>query len=468
MNKLYKSRSQGFNINKTIKLRTTKKDFENNPALSQLIKNEKRIKLEPLTNIKSYIIPKINIRNEKKLNLIKSINSFKHIYQNYCKSNLLNDIKKIHKENKKFDVDYTEFKNRKLNNYSQNLDIFAELKEKYNERNFKIPNISSNKSIFNPNVLILKDSDLYKYIDLNLGIFNKKKSKSLNYLEKIKKEVEDLKNERNSNKFFDFYFNKYKRKEQLSFEKNKNLSSPKLEIEQSKQEILKTRNTYNNLSNIDDFFYEKHNNYNSIFEKLIFQKKISRNQQNENNIENSTTCDKISCPTLYNKLKKKTNTTDGTNDEENKTKNNVSQFIKLFPSYFANRIVSHTSDTKKIVLKFKTPLEKLYNKVSSSDNQLKFDKTIKRYLKNRGLNTCNDVSAREICKDFSNLKIKLFKKDFFNKDYELRKMNSNDNNLNLTPKQINKLNQIKAIKNELNNSKNKMVEIFCNYANNDN
>lgn len=175
MNKLYKSRSQGLNINKTIKLRTTKKDFENNPALSQLIKNEKRIKLEPLTNIKSYIIPKINIRNEKKLNLIKSINSFKHIYQNYCKSNLLNDIKKIHKENKKFDVDYTEFKNRKLNNYSQNLDIFAELKEKYNERNFKIPNISSNKSIFNPNVLILKDSDLYKYIDLNLGIFNKKK-----------------------------------------------------------------------------------------------------------------------------------------------------------------------------------------------------------------------------------------------------------------------------------------------------
>ena len=204
MNKLYKSRSQGFNINKTIKLRTTKKDFENNPALPQLIKNEKRIKLEPLTNIKSYIIPKINIRNEKKLNLIKSINSFKHIYQNYCKSNLLNDIKKIYKENKKFDVDYTEFKNRKLNNYSQNLDVFAELKEKYNERNFKIPNISSNKSIFNPNVLILKDSDLYKYIDLNLGIFNKKKSKSLNYLEKIKKEVEDLKNERNSNKFFDF------------------------------------------------------------------------------------------------------------------------------------------------------------------------------------------------------------------------------------------------------------------------
>ena len=127
-------------------------------------------------------------------------------------------------------------------------------------------------------------------------------------------------------------------------------------------------------------------------------------------------------------------------------------------------LISNTSNTKKIILKFKTPLEKLYNKVSSSDNQLKFNKTIKRYLKNRGLNTCNDVSAREICKDFSNLKIKLFKKDFFNKDYELRKMNANDNNLNLTPKQINKLNKIKAIKNELHNSKNKMVEIFCNYA----
>ena len=61
----------------------------------------------------------------------------------------------------------------------------------------------------------------------------------------------------------------------------------------------------------------------------------------------------------------------------------------------------------------------------------------------------------------------LFKKDFFIKDYELRKMNANDCNLNLTPKQINKLKKIKDIKNQLLNSENKMVEIFCNYAKND-
>ena len=46
-------------------------------------------------------------------------------------------------------------------------------------------------------------------------------------------------------------------------------------------------------------------------------------------------------------------------------------------------------------------------------------------------------------------------------------MNVDDEYLNLTPKQINKLKKIKDIKNQLLNSENKMVEIFCNYAKND-
>ncbi len=175
MKTLNKSRSQNYNINKNIKLRTTKKDIEKYPALSQLIEHEKRIRLEPLTNLKSNIIPNIKIRNEKKSNLIKSVISFRNIFQNYSKLDLLNDIQKIHEENKKFDKEYIEFKKRKLNNYSQKLDAFAEIKAKYKERNIKIPNISSNKSIFNPNVLILKDSDLYRYIDFNLKSFQKKK-----------------------------------------------------------------------------------------------------------------------------------------------------------------------------------------------------------------------------------------------------------------------------------------------------
>ena len=175
MKTLNKSRSQKYNINKNIKLRTTKKDIEKYPALSQLIEHEKRIRLEPLTNLKSNIIPNIKIRNEKKSNLIKSVISFRNVFQNYSKLDLFNDIQKIHEENNKFDKEYIEFKKRKLNNYSQKLDVFAEIKAKYKERNIKIPNISSNKSIFNPNVLILKDSDLYRYIDFNLKSFQKKK-----------------------------------------------------------------------------------------------------------------------------------------------------------------------------------------------------------------------------------------------------------------------------------------------------
>ena len=471
MKTLNKSRSQKYNINKNIKLRTTKKDIEKYPALSQLIEHEKRIRLEPLTNLKSNIIPNIKIRNEKKSNLIKSVISFRNVFQNYSKLDLFNDIQKIHEENNKFDKEYIEFKKRKLNNYSQKLDVFAEIKAKYKERNIKIPNISSNKSIFNPNVLILKDSDLYRYIDFNLKSFQKKKSKSLNYLDKIKKEVENIKNGNIKNNIIEIYVNKLRKKEKKRYESEKKFSCPSLEIENSKLEISKTKNTYKNLSNIDEFFGEKYNNSDSLFEKLFFQKKISRNNlisQNENNnIENETTCEKNSYRSLVKKLTKKTATTDGISDEEEKKKDNITNFIKLFPSQYANRIHNNTSNTKKIILKFKTPLEKLYNKISSCDNKLKFNKTIKNYLKNRGINTSNDVSAREICKEFSDLKIRLFKKDFFNKDYELRKMNVDDEYLNLTPKQINKLKKIKDIKNQLLNSENKMVEIFCNYAKND-
>ena len=471
MKTLNKSRSQKFNIYKNIKHRITKKDIENYPALSQLIEHEKRIRLEPLTNLKSNIIPNVKIRNEKKSNLIKSVISFRNIFQNYSKLNLFNDIQKIHEENNKFDKEYIEFKKRKLNNYSQKLDVFAEIKAKYKERNIKIPNISSNKSIFNPNVLILKDSDLYRYIDFNLKSFQKKKSKSLNYLDKIKKEVENIKNGNNKNNIIEIYVNKFRKKEKKRFESQKKFSSPSLEIENSKLEISKTKNTYKNLSNIDEFFGEKYNNSDSLFEKLFFKNKISRNNlisQNENNnIENETTCEKNSYRSLVKKLTKKTATTDGISDEEEKKKDNITNFIKLFPSQYVNRIHNNTSNTKKIILKFITPLERLYNKISSSDNQLKFNKTIKNYLKNRGINTSNDVSAREICKEFSDLKIRLFKKDFFNKDYELRKMNVDDEYLNLTPKQINKLKKIKDIKNQLLNSENKMVEIFCNYAKND-
>jgi hypothetical protein len=94
-------------------------------------------------------------------------------------------------------------------------------------------------------------------------------------------------------------------------------------------------------------------------------------------------------------------------DEEEKSENKVKQFIKLFPSHLYKRLIGTTSDTRKIILRFKSPLEKLYEKVSATDDQLKFNKKIKNYLKNRGLDISDDVSVKEICKQINNTKIKI-------------------------------------------------------------
>ena len=53
--------------------------------------------------------------------------------------------------------------------------FLLKLKQNIKKEMLKFQTLSSNKSIFNPNVLILKDSDLYRYIDFNLRIISKKK-----------------------------------------------------------------------------------------------------------------------------------------------------------------------------------------------------------------------------------------------------------------------------------------------------
>ena len=58
---------------------------------------------------------------------------------------------------------------------------------------------------------------------------------------------------------------------------------------------------------------------------------------------------------------------------------------------------------KKIILKFISPLVKLYNKVSKSENKLKYKK-IKHYLKNRGLNISDHLLRKEFYDTFEQSK----------------------------------------------------------------
>ena len=242
----------------------------------------------------------------------------------------------------------------------------------------------------------------------------------------------------------------------------------------SRKEISILKSTFNNISNIDHFFQEKNNsisninnNYKSRNGFEIYSNKLHRSNsisQYEND-QVETTTEKL--PLIKNVKRrslinlKKSNI----NNEEEKSENNVQQFIKLFPSHLYKRLIGTTSDTRKIALRFKSPLEKLYDKVSATDDQLKFNKKIKNYLKNRGLDISDDVSVKEICKQINNTKIKIIDKDLLRKDIELR--NQNYDTIDLTKEKIEKLKLDNNIKDIMNASQNKMIEMFCHYHKDD-
>ena len=227
------------------------------------------------------------------------------------------------------------------------------------------------------------------------------------------------------------------------YEKKKIDISPRKEIIKSQREISETKKTFNNLLKLDNFLNNEKNEKNNYY----------LNQQNENYQE--TTTEKI--PALFKNIRKKSIRKLSTISYEEEEKENNNLFLKIFP----RKLNDNISYKKKISLKYKSSLEKLYNKISSSDNQLKFNKRIKNFIKNKGLNMSDDVSPKEICKNIDDIKGKIFKNDVILKDIQLRKKNYEY--LELTNEQNKFIEKEVNFKNIINNSQNKIIEIYSLY-----
>ena len=112
-----------------------------------------------------------------------------------------------------------------------------------------------------------------------------------------------------------------------------------------------------------------------------------------------------------------------------------------------------------------TPINNVFHaalyKVSATDEQLKFNKKIKNYLKNRGLDISDDVSVKEICRQINNSKMKIVDKDLLIKDIELRSQNFDSRET--SKEKLEKLKFDNNIKEIMNASQNKMIELFCHF-----
>ena len=471
MKQLIKSNSERQHYIIELQKKATKEELKIHPEMSLILNHDKKIKLDLLNNIKSNSISTSHIRDPKQVELIESLNSFNNLFLHYNKIGKINNKKIAEKDNSSFEQDYKLYKKRRERDIISENEMYNDIKERYKEKNIQIPNISPKKNIFSPNILILQDNDLKRYIEFNL-LSNKKNQKSIHFLKKLKKEF-DLRRKENNNKTNKMMSILFHKKEEINplFEKKKKIISDKKEIMKSREEISRIKSTFNNISNIEQFFQEKDNSISNInnnyksrnrfeidkIKKLNRSNSISQyeNYQVETTAEKLPLIKKIKRRSLIN-LKKR-----NIKDEEEKSENKVKQFINLFPSHLYKRLIGTTSDTRKIILRFKSPLEKLYEKVSATDDQLKYNKKIKNYLKNRGLDISDDVSVKEICKQINNSKIKIVDKDLLKKDIELR---SHDfDSVELSKEKMEKLNFDNNIREIMNASQNKMLELFCHY-----
>ena len=212
---LNKSNSERSNYLNDIILRTSKEKLKIHPEISLLFKRNKEIRFDFLNNVKLNSIPTSNIKDERMIKLIDSINSFKNCYINSEKS--LKKIQIIKNENNGFEKDYNDYKKKIKDD-----EIISDLKGKYLEKKMQIPNLSK-KNLFEPNILISKENKLKKLIEYNLIERNKNK-KSLHYLNKIKKEVDSLRtgNKLKKNNIMEVYMKKIRKKKMnFLYEKKK-------------------------------------------------------------------------------------------------------------------------------------------------------------------------------------------------------------------------------------------------------
>lgn len=262
--------------------------------------------------------------NDNEMKLISQINAFKEMFYEHNKerNKQIHNYGKIKLENNQFLKIYKKLKKDK-NKYKTGtyLDYkpFINISNKYISKNMKIPNLSEDHNIFHGNPLILEGSELEDYFIYNLG----KKDKSIKFLKKLenligrkkmgnyKENLEDMDNIEN-----------------LKREENQNLT-PEIEIPKLRKDIRKTRNSYKNLAEFDQFFegLRKRRKLSNFF--YLNSRNLKKNKSDGN---------------IYNKINKNLNN-NSTNNENSISIDNSNKYNKRKYSKYRNLVLNNSNTT---------------------------------------------------------------------------------------------------------------------------
>ena len=434
----------------------TIEEIKRHPEITPAIKGDKKFRLDILSNQKLKIISVKGIHNENKIKFASRLNAFHKIFFDYSK-NQKNSLKEIHSLSKENKVFIKKYKNA---NKKDDKEKFNDIKSEYEKRNYYVPPLEGKKNLFNGNILLSNKEELSNYILYDLGshISN---SKSLSFLHKINKKLGDKSSEK-ALKMINIAI------DPSSLNKDKIEKDRIKEIHKTQNEIMNVQETINSLDDIDYFFDIDNKQYlealksqdsrgssakistrvNSAINRIENVKiKANVNPLNKNTDINKD--NKLKRKIKYlSRLNKKSKLND---DSENKI-NDIG--IRQF-----NTENKHTKtiDNNDI---FKSPLERLYDKISTKENLLNYQPEIKDYLENRKYDISIKINPSLICNNFEKTRQKVCQSDTFKQDIHLRKQ------LDSSTTNIDKINNkdLKA-KDKINNVEDKMIKLFCDINN---
>ena len=486
-------------------------EIKKHPEISSIFRNDKKIHFRILSDQKPKIINIKGIKDKHKQKFVKKINSFKKLYFNVSRAQgfSMKKIKTLRDENNYFSKNYKIIQEKSDENKKEK---FIELKDVYEKKNYYVPSLHEKNNLFRGN-LLLNNNNLQNFV-LNDSGFQKSR-KSIIFLEKFKKEV--IKKIKLNEKEPNYISYKNSLSEEYRTKFNKIIKDKINEIEKSKSEIKKLRNTINSIGDIDFFFNSENkqylnklknediiettllnnpidlienNKFKNILKKNLYYKYQIKNSDTsldnlnliDNNSKdiNSFNSEKDISTTYLLPLKNDKNNSILSNIKKinykifsrnntlpispSKVDNSDKKMIKIIP--IKSILRTRRSTIRKNSIYFKNDLERLYNKISKgSNNTFRFNNQIKNYLisKNFSFEEKKDINFTNLSNDIDVIRKKICKSKIIKDDIFLRRI------IGISEEKINKLNESDLnLKKNVNKTQEKMIILLSNFNNSNN
>ena len=259
-------------------------------AVSEMIQNPRHLFLEYITKNK----PKLNItrgiREKSKLLLSHELDSFRQtVYDiNQKHLNIKKEKYKPFKENEKSFIEkYQLFKKHADKKILNDKKLLKDLRNNLLQKDIKAPLLNPKKNLFDKNLLLQRKENIEDFLSYKAGTI-KGNCKAFKYLDKLNETVsEKVKNNINITKFYqnegiDISTKNKKKKNDKYFFLNEQLlkdNNSKLDLTDTKDEIINVEETLDGLKNFDEFL----NMNNQDYMDLLNQKKKVNVQNSKKN-----------------------------------------------------------------------------------------------------------------------------------------------------------------------------------------